>query len=309
MAIDLVMAMRVFHAVVEAGSFAAAADRLELSRGMATRYVAQLEEHLGVRLLHRTTRKLSLTGGGADYHERAAQILALVEEAERSAAEESATPRGVLRVTCPPVLANTLLAPQLAAYLRQFPGVEVELSLNDRVVDLVDEGFDLALRISRQVDPGLIARPLMAVTAVTCAAPSYLKRCGTPRTPQDLASHECLHAPQLILGNTWTFTRRGETQTVKVQGRLRANHGEALLNAALAGAGIIHDADFLVAEPIRRGQLVRLLPGWGTGSATLYAVWANRRFLPPKVRSFVDFLAAAWGPPQPAVSGRSSRRA
>lgn len=294
MAIDLVMAMRTFLSVVEAGSFAAAAERLDLSRGMATRYVAQLEEHLGVRLLHRTTRTLSLTASGDEYHARCVQILALVDEAERSAAEETAEPRGVLRLSCPPILGGNLLMPALEEYLRRNPKVEVELSLVDRIVDLVDEGFDLALRISRQVDPGLIARPLLKVTALACAAPSYLQAHGTPRHPQDLATHNCLYAPNLVLRNQWTFVRDGASETVRVNGRLRANHGIALLDAAIAGLGLIYEPDFLVAQALREGRLVRVLPDWETLSADLYAVWPNRRYLPLKVRSLVDFLAARW---------------
>lgn len=290
MAIDLLMAMRVFHTVVEAGSFARAADRLELSRGMATRYVAQLEEHLGVRLLNRTTRALSLTGAGNEYLQRSAQILTAVEEAERAVAQEAAAPRGTLRVTASAILAPVLV-PAMAGYLKRHPQVEVDLALNDRIVDLVEGGFDLALRIARQVDPGLIARPILRFSMVAFASPGYLKAHGTPRTPPDLLRHNCIWNPHTPIGNTWHFSRGRQAHALPIKGNLRASSGRMLVDAAVAGLGVCYEPDFLVTEQLRTKKLVQLLPGWRTLEAELYAVWANRRFMPPKVRTFVDYLA------------------
>ncbi|MBC5766441.1 LysR family transcriptional regulator [Ramlibacter albus] len=299
MAIDLVMAMRVFHAVVDAGSFAGAADRLELSRGMATRYVAQLESHLGVRLLHRTTRSLSLTGAGNEYLQRSAQILTAVDEAERAVAQEAAAPRGLLRLTAPAILAP-VLAPAIAGYLKRHPQVEADVQLNDRIVDLVEGGFDLALRIARQVDPGLIARPVMRFSMVAFASPAYLKAHGTPRTPPDLHAHNCIWHPHTPIGNTWHFSRGKESHAIPVKGNMRASSGRMLLDAAVAGLGVCYEPDFLAADMLRARKLVQVLPAWRTIDADLFAVWANRRFMPPKVRAFVDYLVE--------FSARPSRR-
>ena len=176
MTIDIVASMRVFTAVVDAGSFAGAADKLDLSRGMATRYVAQLEAHLGVRLLNRTTRKLSLTEAGGDYYQRATQVLAMIEEAETSVAQEASVPRGTLRVTSSVAFGARHLGWAITAYLLQYPGVQIDFTLNDRVVDMVEEGFDIGIRVAAQIDPGLIARKLTRARIVACASPGYLKK-------------------------------------------------------------------------------------------------------------------------------------
>jgi DNA-binding transcriptional LysR family regulator len=295
MAIDIVAAMRVFSAVVDAGSFAAASERLDLSRGMATRYVAQLEAHLGVRLLHRTTRKLSLTESGRAYYPRAAQILAMVAEAETSVAQESALPRGTLRVTTSVAFGVGHLDKAIAEFLQRHPGVEVDLVLNDRVIDLVEEGFDLAVRFSRQIAPGLVARRLTGARIVACAAPRYLKRHGTPRSPEALKDHNCIIQPYSGSHGYWRLRRGGEERTVRVTSNLRSDSGLVSVNAAIEGLGVILEPTFLVSDALRRGLLVRLLPGWEADEFNLFAVYPNRRFLPSKVRSFVDFLAERFG--------------
>jgi DNA-binding transcriptional LysR family regulator len=296
MAMDLVAGMRVFTAVVDAGSFAAAAEKLQLSRGMATRYVAQLEAHLGLRLLHRTTRKLSLTEAGSGYYQRALQILAMVEEAESSAAREASVPRGTLRIATSVVLGSRHLDRLLAEYLRRYPGVEIDLALNDRVVDLVEEGFDLALRMAKQVAPGLIARRLARVPILACAGPHYLKKHGTPRSPEELAGHNCLVQPYSSSQGRWHFRRKGAERTVRVAGNLRSNNGDVLVNAAIDGLGVILEPAFLVSEALRQKRLVRVLPDWDADEFTLFAVYPNRKFLPPKVRSLIDFLAERFAP-------------
>ena len=189
---DLIEGMKVFTAVVEAGSFVAAADKLEMSRGMATRYVAQLETHLGVRLLHRSTRKLSLTEAGQDYHQRALLVLAMVEEAGSSVAQEAAKPRGVLRITTSVAFGVHHLGWLITDYLAKYPEVQIDVSLNDRSVDLIEEGFDLAVRVATRIDPSLIARKITHARVLPCASPAYLKKHGSPKTPADLASHNCL---------------------------------------------------------------------------------------------------------------------
>ncbi|MGE5338183.1 MAG: LysR family transcriptional regulator [Gemmatimonadota bacterium] len=296
MATDLVAAMRVFTAVVEAGSFAGAADKLELSRGMATRYVAQLEAHLGVRLLNRTTRRLSLTQAGGDHYQRATQIIGLVEDAERSAAQEAAIPRGTLRVTTPAVFGIHHLDRAVAAYVQRYPGVEVDVSISERMVDLVDEGFDLAVRVTRDIAPGLIARRLSRARLAACAAPAYLKKHGVPGAPEDLARHNCLFYSHSSYRNEWRFRREGEERTVRVSGNLRSNIGDVLMNAAINGLGVIYEPTFLVHEALRQKRLIRILPDWEPDEFSLFAVYPNRKFLPPKVRSFIDFLAERFGP-------------
>jgi len=295
MATDVLTGMRVFAAVVDAGSFARAADKLDLSRGMTSRYVAQIESHLGVRLLNRTTRRQSLTEAGQDYYQRATQVLAMVEEAEQSAAQGSAEPRGTLRVNAPVAFGTRHLGPAIGAWLRRHPQVKADLTLNDRVVDLVEEGFDVAVRIARRIDPGLVARPITRARLVVCAAPAYLKEHGTPKSPADLARHNCLTYAYGWNQNEWRFTRRGRDQVVKVSGNVHGNNGDILCSAAAAGLGVIVQPTFLVYELLREKKLARVLEGWEADDATIHAVYPSRQFLTPKVRSFIDFLLERFG--------------
>jgi DNA-binding transcriptional LysR family regulator len=296
MAIDIVAGMRVFTAVVDCGSFARASDRLNMSRGMATRYVAQLEEHLGVRLLQRTTRKLSLTEAGADYYQRATQIITSIEDAELSVAQGAMNPSGILRITVASGFAIGHLDRAINAYLQRYPNVEIDLMTSERMVDLVDEGFDLAVRIAKQLPPGLIARRIAPVGIVTCASPAYLKTHGTPATPEELVNHNCLFYSSSAYRNKWYFCREGEEQTVQVSGNFHVNNGNVLVNAAVEGMGILYEPDFMVYEAIRERRLVPILTDWKADEFSLYAVYANRQFLPPKVRSFIDFLVEYFGP-------------
>ena len=296
MTIDIVTGMRVFTAVVDAGSFAGAADKLDLSRGMATRYVAQLEAHLGVRLLNRTTRKLSLTEAGSDYCQRATQVLAMVEEAETSVAQEASVPRGTLRVTSSQAFGVRHLGWAITEYLQRYPGIQVDVTLNDRVVDLVEEGFDLAIRVATRIDPGLVARKLTRARVVACASPGYLKKHGAPKSPEELAGHNCLAYAYSSLQNEWHFRRKGVVRKVRVSGNLRGNNGDILSTAAIEGLGVILHPTFLVYEALRERKLVRILPDWEIDDLTVFAVYPNRKFLPPKVRSFIDFLAARFAP-------------
>ena len=293
---DLLSRMRVFTAVVDAGSFVGAAEKLELSPGVVTRHVAQLEAHLGVRLLNRTTRRLSLTGSGTDYFQRADQILGLIQDAESAVAQESALPRGTLRVTAPSILGIHHLDRAIAEYVRRHPGVEVDLSISERVVDLVEEGFDLAVRVSKAIAPGLVARRLAPVRLAVCASPGYLKRHGTPKAPDDLADHNCLFYSGSTYRNNWLFRRDGAEKTVQVAGTVHSNNGDVLVNAAVEGLGIVYEPTLLVYEALRQRRLVRVLPDWETEEYSLFAVYANRRFLPPKVRVFIDFLVGRFGP-------------
>lgn len=296
MAIDIVAAMRVFTAVVDSGSFAIAADRLNQSRGMTSRYVAQLEEHLGVRLLHRTTRKLSLTEEGSDYYQRAIQIIASIEDAELSATQTTVDPRGILRISTATGFAIGHLDRAIIAYLQRYPNVEIDLINSERIVDLVDEGFDLAIRVAQQLPPGLIARRLAPVNIALCASPDYLESHGTPTSPDELVEHNCLFYSSSTYRNKWRFYRDNEEKIIQVKGNFHVNEGIVLVNAALAGMGILYEPDFLVSEHIRQKRLVRILKNWEAEEFSMYAVYANRQFLPLKVRSFIDFLVEYFGP-------------
>ena len=292
---DILAGMRVFTAVVDGGSFASAADRLELSRGMATRYVSQLEAHLGVRLLNRTTRKLSLTEAGADYYQRSTQILAMVDDSEAAAARQASAPRGTLRVATSVAFGVLQMGGAVTEYLKRYPELQVDIALNDRVVDLVEEGFDLAIRIGPRLDPGLVARKLASMRIVLCASPAYLKKHGTPTDPEQLISHNCMTYAYSSQESHWPFVLKTAERTVGVSGNLRVNNGNVLVSAAIEGLGIIRQPMFLVADALRKKTLIRVLPDWDAGEHSVSAVYPNRQFLPPKVRTFIDFLAERFG--------------
>lgn len=294
MGVDLIAAMRVFTQVVDAGSFAAAADKLEMSRAMVTRHVAQLESHLGVRLLHRTTRRLSLTEAGAQYQQRAVQVLGLVQEAADSAAQHARSPSGTLRIASSVGFGHAHLQPAITAFLRQYPQVQVDLHLAERTVDLVEEGFDLAVRVATRIDPGLVARRLARVRTLMVAAPAYLKARGTPRKPQDLLAHNCFSYAHKDWRAEWHLRRGEEAHDVPVRGNLRASGGAVLVLAALEGDGIALEPEFMLCEHLAAGRLVRVLPQWQTPELAVHAVYPERHHLPLKVRCFVDHLAQAF---------------
>lgn len=290
---DVLSAMRAFVAVVDTRSFAAAAERLELSRARLTKMIQDLEEHLGTRLLNRTTRRLNLTEAGAAYHERCAAILADVAEAEEVASHLTALPRGTLKLTVPVSFGILKIAPLLGGFLERHPEVSVDMTLNDRKVDLIDEGFDLAIRVGALTESGLIARRLATDQIVICAAPAYLERHGTPRVPQDLARHACLSYAYATTGDEWRFTGPAGEVSVRIRGPLRANNGDTLRLAALSGAGIIRQPTFLVQRDLDAGRLVRLLGDYQSSELGIYAVYPTRRFLSAKVSAFIDYLSAA----------------
>lgn len=291
--------MRVFTTVVEAASFAAAADRLQMSRATVTRHVAQLESHLGVRLLHRTTRRLSLTEAGAQYHQRAMQVLGLVQEAGDAAAQHARAPSGMLRIASSVAFGHAHLQPAVAAFLRQYPGVQIDLHLAERTVDLVEEGFDLAVRVATRLDPGLVARRLAPVRTLLVASPAYLKAHGRPRQPQDLLAHNCFSYAHKDWRAEWHLRRGDEMQDVPIRGNLRASGGSVLVMAALQGDGIALEPEFMLCEHLAAGRLMRVLPQWRTPELAVYAVYPERHHLPLKVRCFIDQLAQAFADPPP----------
>ncbi|MBL8382136.1 MAG: LysR family transcriptional regulator [Burkholderiales bacterium] len=310
---DRLSAMRAFVQVVEAGSFARAAERLGVSVSACSRQVADLEAHLDARLLNRTTRSLSLTEAGAAYLERCAQLLADLEDAEAAAHAGRVRARGTLRVTCSINFGLRHLSPLIAPFQERHPDVQLDVSLSDRMVDLVEEGFDVALRIGEVRSTTLVARRLAQTCLVTCASPAYLRRRGTPVTPQQLAEHNCLTYEYMPSRGEWRFVdAAGAEHRVRVAGSVHSNNGDLLAAAAVQGIGICCEPDFIVAADLAAGRLRRVLEGYRAPSTPIHAVYASRRHLSAKVRAFVDFLAeafASWeAPGAPANSGITRAR-
>lgn len=290
MSIDL-NSMVVFARVVEEKGFSAAARKLGLSKSAVSKHVTQLEDRIGARLLHRTTRRLSLTDVGAAFYERCARIVAEAEEAELAVSHMQAAPRGTLRLSAPFSFGNRYLAPAVADFLVKYPEVNVDMTLNDRLVDLVDEGYDMAVRIGRLADSSLVARKLCPMPGFVCASPDYVARHGMPQRPQDLVQHNCLLYTYLSSGDTWHFHDGGDRIGVQVHGNLRANNGDALQAAALAGLGIAMQPAFICGPDLISGRLVEVLADYRDSPYAVYAVYPHGRHLSAKVRAFVDFLA------------------
>jgi len=289
---DRLAAMQAFVHVVEAGSFVRAAEKLGASTSSTSRLVADLEAHLGARLLNRTTRRISLTETGQSYYERCVQLLADIDEAETAASAAATSPSGRLKLTCPYNLLAEPIAPALAEFSRRHPQVSFDVTVADRVIDLVDEGFDLAVRIGAPGGEQLVARRLGATELVACASPAYLARHGVPRTPDELARHRALTYAYVAAPFVWRFTDRdGRRHEARVAGPLHANSGELLLAAAIDGMGIVFEPDFVVAPGIARGELRRVLDGFTGPRLDVWAVYPSRRHLSAKVRAFVAFLA------------------
>ncbi len=293
---DLFAATRVFVQVVDSGSFARAAQALDLSNAVVTRQVAALEAHLGARLLNRTTRRMSLTGAGEDFHGRARSILEQFAEAEAVAAQGTRSPVGLLRLSAPLSYGISHLAPVLARFREQHPQLRLDVDLSDRRVDLANEGVDVALRIATRLDPGIVSRRIVALDAVVCAAPSYLQRRGQPRKPAELAEHDTLSFSYLWAGDEWPFTGPdGRREQVRVDPSVHSSNGELLRELAIAGGGIILQPRFIVEQALRAGTLVPVLESYRTLDLNLYAVYLSQRFLPNKVRVFIDFLVETLG--------------
>jgi len=289
--LDKLTAMRVFVKVVELGSFTRAADALELSRTMTTTHLAKLEAHLGVRLLNRTTRRLSLTEPGAAYYDRCVGVLGEIESLEESLEAMTERPRGVLKISAPVSFGARHLAGALAQYLERYPAVKLDVNLNDRSVDLVEEGYDLAIRISRLVDSSLIARRIASTSMRLCASPAYLARGGAPEHPQALTAHDCLGYTYSGRGNTWEFEGPDGPVAVRVPVETRTNSGELLRLLALHGHGVVLLPAFMILDDLAAGTLVELLPGFRAEELGIFAVYPSRKYLSAKVRTLVDFLA------------------
>ena len=290
---DRVAAMQVFAQVVESGSFAKASARLGLSTSAASRLVADLEAHLHTRLLNRTTRRVSLTESGRAYYERTVQLLADLAEAEQEASHASVVPRGTVKLTAAVNFGVRHLAPAIAEYLSHNREVRFDVALSDRVVDMVDEGFDLGIRIG---DPGaenLVARKLGDTRLVPCASPAYLAAHRAPQTPEDLRQHNCFTYEYTKPHKLWRFKdAQGTDRSVRVEGSLHSNNGDLLAEAAAQGAGIVFEPAFIVGPDVRAGRLVPLLQEFSPPPMPIYALYPSRKHLSAKVRVFVEYLIA-----------------
>lgn len=284
--------MRAFTAVVETGSFTAAADRLKANKSAVSRRVSALEGRLGAQLLNRTTRTLNLTETGRSFYERSARLLADLDEAESAVAQEHGELRGRLRIALPLSFGLLHMTAPIDEFARLHPRVEFDLDLSDRHIDLIQEDIDVAVRIGRLTDSSLIARRLFKSRVVVSASPAYLKEHGVPATPADLADHRCLTYSNLVDSDHWTWLdEHGHRQQVKVHVVLAANNGEMLSKSAANGLGIVMQPTFIAHEFIRDGALVQVLPDILWPETTAYAVYPPTRHLSYRVRAFIDFLA------------------
>ncbi len=286
---DKLMAMEVFVTVVDCGSQSAAAEKLDLSRPVVSRYLAELEDWSGSRLLHRTTRRLGLTAAGNELLPRCRHILEMTSEMRDTSSMSESTPHGLLRITVSSSFAQAQMAQAVTAYIKQYPQVEIELLLLDRTVNLIDERIDLAIRITNDLDANLIARQLSVCRSVVCASPEYLSERGTPIHADELILHQCL-THSFHGKKSWVFERNGEQLSYSVQSSIGANEATVLMQAARMGAGIALLPTYLVAPLIRSGELVALLPEYRAVELGIYGVYASRKHMPAALRTMLDFL-------------------
>ncbi len=292
--------MMTFAKVVETKSFSAAALELNTSKSLVSKQISNLERALGVRLLNRTTRRMSVTEIGAAYYEHCARIAQEIDAAAETVTQLQAEPRGVLRITSPVIFASLHLAPAMQTFLKRHEKVEIELNASDRIVDIVDEGYDLAIRITDRPSPTMIARKIAPVRWMTCASPEYLARRGTPRTPQDLVGHDCLvyHGiPAPHSGWRYIIGNKEISIDVSASSRCRVNNSEALIQLALGGMGIILFPTYILGPHLKSGRLKAILPDIvANPGMALYATYLPNRYMQPKVRAFIDHLMEHFGP-------------
>ncbi len=308
---DSLYEMSVFSKVVAAGSLSAAARDLGVSTAVVSRRLATLESRLGVRLVNRTTRRLALTDEGASYHEACVRILGEVEDADAAAAAQRVEPRGILKVALPASFGHKHIAPLIPPFAARYPKIQLALSLSDRTVNMVEEGYDLAIRIGELEDSSLAARKLAPNRRVVCASPDYLKRHAAPRTPAELQRHNCLTTNGLHM--SWEYKGPdGKRGSVRVAGHYACDNWEVLREWAMAGLGVALKSTWDVRRQLEDGTLVPLLPGYDFGTdVAIYAIYPHRRHLPAKTRVFIDYLAESFGPEpywdRPAVQPVSKR--
>ena len=294
---DRIDAMRAFVAVVTEGSFSNAANTLQLSPQLVSKYVSKLEEQLNSRLLNRTTRKVSLTEAGSHYFGHAQQILLSIDDMESKLGGLQQNPKGVLRISAPVSFALKHMAKLITDFQIHYPLVKVDLQLTDRKVDIVEEGFDVALRIGQLKSSSLIAKKVAPIRVMLCAAPDYLNKHGTPTQPEDIAEHRYLHYSYMNMDGKDDIYQLLKAKYLKQGSELRSNNGDVLVDAAIAGAGLVLQPTFIISESISSGKLVVVLPEIEPEALGLYAVYAHRKLLPHKVRCFIDFVEGYYGTP------------
>lgn len=291
---DKLTALNVFRQVAELKSFSAAARELDLSNAAISKNVRELEAELGVRLINRTTRRLHLTEAGALYLARANTILDDLREADAAVGELGTAPRGLIRVSAPMSLGIAKIAPAIADFLADYPEIRIELDLNDRYIDIVEGGFDIAIRGGARLDDSsLVARKLSDLDRVVCASPDYIARHGVPATPAALCDHSCLVYTLSSAPHRWTFLRKGARQTIDVSGPLRVNNSLAIAAAVRAGLGVGLLPTFATAQDLKEGALRQVLKSWNAEPAAIYAIYPRHREASPKLRLFIDALARA----------------
>jgi DNA-binding transcriptional LysR family regulator len=294
---DKFLEMKVFSSVVEAGSFTGATRMLDMSKAAVSRHVADLEERLGVRLLHRTTRKLSATTEGEIFFARCRELLGNLDEAEAEITSRSGEASGLLKVNVPVTFGLMHLAPLWPAFLARHPKLGLDIALSDRVIDLVEDGFDLAVRIGQLPSSTLISRKLASTRMVSCASPSYLERRGEPARPDELLHHDVVSYSLFSSGENWNFNGPEGDVSVKVVPRVRTNSGDTCRAFALEHQGIILQPTFIVGTDLAQGLLREIMPGYRSTELGVYAVYASRKFVSPKVRLLIDFLVEAFADP------------
>jgi len=286
--------MVIFFQVVEAQSFSGAARQLGIARSAVSRHIALLEKTIGVRLLNRSTRRLSLTEAGETYYQSCARIVAEMETATQRINRLQEEPRGTLKVAAPISLGNRFITPLVRSFMQRYTALNVELLLDDEVVDMVSENIDVSIRVGWLHDSNLIARKLGNWPRFLCASPGYLEHHGRPESPAQLTHHEWIIFTRLPAPYHWTFTKNKREERIQVKGRLRSNNADAVHTSLLAGTGITAQAAFLVDEDIKAGRLEHLLPDWDCGSVGMYAVYQDRRYQQARVRLFIDFVSEAF---------------
>lgn len=295
--------LEIFVKVVELESFSLAARELELSKSQISKQISRLEDRLGARLVNRTTRRMGLTDVGMVFYQRCVQILTDLEEAELSISQLQSEPRGLLRVSVPMSFGVMYLSPALSDFMASYPELEVELNFNDRQIDLVEEGYDIAIRIGAMADSNLICRKLTPIKLYLCGSPGYLEKRGWPQHPLELRDHNCLRYRYFSTGSIWNFYSGQGKESIRVKGGLQTNNGEALREAALRNIGICILPDFLVAEDLRANRLIQVLDDWTVGEAfSIWALYPHNRHLSVKVRLLVDFLLSRFSPIPPWAS-------
>lgn len=288
--------MQIFARVVEAKSFSGAARRLNVSKSVVSKHVTQIERSLGVRLLNRTTRSISLTEVGAAFYERCSRVVAAAEEAEAVAAHLHSEPRGTLKINAPVAFGVRYIVPILSELLAASPELRIDMTLSDRPVDLADEGYDAAMTIEKEPNPGLVARRLAPILTSICAAPDYLRLHGTPATPADLGVHNCLVCTRVSIERKWRVDGPNGEDWIDIDGNLRLNNENAIRRAALAGLGVAFLPTYVVGPDIQSGLLQPLLTDYTVSEKSLFVTYLPTRHLAAKVRCFVDFMLARFGP-------------